>query len=76
MTSTLPTVDVKATGAQINTLRKSAGLSVKDIQTILGLGSTQAIYKWLAGQSLPTIDNLVILSAILQVSLDDIIVRQ
>ena len=75
MTNTLPTVDMKATGTQINTLRKRAGLSVKDIQANLGLGSTQAIYKWMAGQSLPSIDNLVILSALLHVSLDDIIVR-
>lgn len=75
MTNTLPTVDMKATGIQINTLRKRAGLSVKDIQANLGLGSTQAIYKWMAGQSLPSIDNLVILSALFHVSLDDIIVR-
>lgn len=75
MTNTLPTVDMKATGIQINTLRKRAGLSVKDIQANLGLGSTQAIYKWMAGQSLPSIDNLVILSSLFHVSLDDIIVR-
>ena len=54
---------------------KAAGMSVSDVQDILGLGSVQAIYKWIAGKSLPTIDNLIILSAIWDVSLDDIIVR-
>ena len=72
MTATVPSVDIKGTGARIDTLRKQA---VRDVQDILGLGSVQAIYKWIAGKSLPTIDNLIILSAIWDVSLDDIIVR-
>lgn len=73
--NTLPTVDTISTGKRINDLRKRAGLSVKDIQNVLGLGSTQSIYKWLSGQNLPTVDNLVILAAILHVSLDDLIVK-
>lgn len=71
----IPTVDIVNTGKHINDLRKSAGLSVKDIQNVLGLSSTQAIYKWLSGQNLPTVDNLVILASILNVSLDDLIIR-
>ncbi len=73
--NTLPTVDTISTGKRINDLRKRAGLSVKDIQNVLGLGSTQSIYKWLSGQNLPTVDNLVILAAVLHVSLDDLIVK-
>lgn len=68
-------IDMVRTGQHINQLRIDAGMSVRDIQTILGLGSTQAIYKWLAGKGLPSIDNLVVLSAMLKVSLDDLIVR-
>lgn len=75
MTNTIPSVDVPGTGARIDALRKQAGMSVKDIQDILGLGSVQAIYKWISGKSLPTIDNLVILSSIWNVGIDDIIVR-
>lgn len=74
-TTTIPTVDMKGTGARIDSLRKRAGMSVRDVQDVLGLGSVQAIYKWISGKSLPTIDNLVILSSIWNVSLDDIIVR-
>lgn len=68
-------IDMARTGQHINQLRIDAGMSVRDIQTTLGLGSTQAIYKWLAGKGLPSIDNLVVLSAMLKVSLDDLIVR-
>lgn len=75
MTATIPSVDMKGTGARINDLRKQAGMSVRDVQDILGLGSVQAIYKWISGKSLPTIDNLVVLSVVWNVSLDDIIVR-
>lgn len=72
---TVPTIDTVNTGKRIDDLRKNAGLSVKDIQSVLGLGSTQAIYKWLSGKSLPTVDNLVILASILNVRLDDLIIR-
>lgn len=68
-------IDVVSTGRHINQLILNAGMTVRDIQSVLGLGSTQAIYKWLAGKGLPSIDNLVVLSSVLHVSLDDLIVR-
>ena len=70
----LPTIDMIATGQNINRLRKQAGLSVRDLQDIFGFATPQAIYKWQQGVALPTIDNLVVLAAILQVRLDDILV--
>jgi len=47
---------------------------VRDLQNALGFATPQAIYKWQKGQSLPTLDNLVILSAILHVSIDNILI--
>ena len=70
----LPTIDMTETGQNINRLRKQAGLSVKDLQDIFGFATPQAIYKWQQGAALPTIDNLVVLAAVLQVRLDDILV--
>ena len=70
----LPTIDITGTGQNINRLRKQAGLSVKDLQDIFGFATPQAIYKWQQGAALPTIDNLVVLAAVLQVRLDDILV--
>ena len=70
----LPTIDMTGTGQNINRLRKQAGLSVKDLQDIFGFATPQAIYKWQQGGALPTIDNLVVLAAVLQVRLDDILV--
>ena len=70
----LPTIDMTGTGQNINRLRKQVGLSVKDLQDIFGFATPQAIYKWQQGAALPTIDNLVVLAAVLQVRLDDILV--
>ena len=70
----MATIDMTATGQNINRLRKQAGLSVRDLQDIFGFATPQAIYKWQQGAALPTIDNLVVLAAVLQVRLDDILV--
>ena len=73
MTS-FPIIDLKATGKNISRLRRSSGLSVREIQGALGLTAPQAIYKWQRGQTLPSVDNLYALSAILQVPMDEILV--
>lgn len=70
----LPTIDMIRTGKKINRLRKQANLSVKDLQNIFGFATPHAIYKWQQGAALPSIDNLVVLAAVLQVRMDDILV--
>lgn len=70
----IPTIDPVKTGANIIRLRKAAGLSVHDLQEAFGFHSPQAIYKWQSGTALPTIDNLIILAALLKVRVDDILV--
>ena len=72
----IPFVNTVATGQNIDRLRIAAGLSVKDMQMVFGFATPQAIYKWLHGAALPTIDNLVILAALLEVTIDDIVVYE
>ena len=62
------------TGANIIRLRKAAGLTVHDLQAVFGFNSPQAIYKWQNGTALPTVDNLIVLAALLQVRIDDILI--
>ena len=71
---TMPTIDMVATGRNIMRLREAAGMTVKDVQDIFGFATPQAIYKWQHGTAMPTIDNLVVLAAVLGVTLDEIIV--
>ena len=70
----LPVIDMVRTRQNIGRIRKQAGLSVKDLQDIFGFATPQAIYKWQQGVALPTLDNLVVLAAVLQVRMDDILV--
>ena len=55
-------------------LREAAGMTVRELQDIFGFATPQAIYKWQHGTAMPTVDNLVVLAAVLEVSLDEIIV--
>ena len=71
---TMPTIDMVATGRNIMRLREVAGLTVRDLQDIFGFATPQAIYKWQHGTAMPTIDNLVVLAAVLDVPMDEIIV--
>lgn len=70
----IPTIDMVRTGANIASLRKTSGLSVRDLQKAFGFNSPQAIYAWQNGSALPTVDNLVILAALLHVRIDDILI--
>ena len=71
-----PVIDPVATGANIVRLRRERGLTVRDLQSYFGFEEPQAIYKWQRGQSLPTIDNLYALGALLDVTMDEILVQQ
>ena len=70
----IPTIDLAQTGANIVKLRKAAGLTVHDLQMVFGFHSPQAIYKWQNGAALPSVDNLIVLAAVLQVRMDEILV--
>lgn len=74
MSMPLPFIDVVETGNNIYWLMTINGLSVKDLQGKFGFSTPQAIYKWVNGKSLPTIDNLVSLAYIFNCKIDDIII--
>ena len=73
MIHTMPVINMVKTGQNIMNLRVAAGLSVKDLQDIFGFATPQAIYKWQHGTALPTIDNLVVLAAVFNVPMDEIL---
>ena len=68
-----PTINKKSTGLNIRRLMEQRGLSVKDIQQYLHLGSVQSVYYWLNGVCLPSVDNLYALSQLFQISVDAIL---
>jgi transcriptional regulator with XRE-family HTH domain len=70
-----PTIDMQKTGSNIEALRKERGLSVKALQEYFGFENPQAIYHWQHGKSLPSVDNLLALSRILNITIEDILVE-
>lgn len=71
---TFPMINTTATGENINRMRIDAGMTVRDMQRVFGFTTPQAIYKWIHGTAMPTIDNMVILAAMFGVTVDEIIV--
>ena len=65
---------MKSTAENIKKLMKKSQITPSQMQQVCGLGSLQAVYKWLEGKSVPTIDNLGIISNLLNVLIDDIVV--
>ena len=70
---TYPMINTAATGQNINRMRIEAGMTVRDMQQVFGFTTQQAIYKWIHGTAMPTIDNMVILAAMFDVTVDEII---
>ena len=69
-----PSIDLVKTGDNITRLMKEKNIKVSDLQEVFGFEYPQAIYKWQYGTAMPTIDNLVVLAALFQVHMDDILV--
>ena len=66
-----PVIDPVATGENIVRLRKERGMTVRDLQDWFGFEEPRAIYKWQHGETLPSVDNLYALSALLEVLIED-----
>ena len=71
--TSFPTIDLCATGKNIRRLRIEAGLSVRELSQTLCLSDVQAVYRWERGVTLPSLDNLVLLSQIFCVPLESIL---
>ena len=71
-----PVLDLASTGAKIKTTLKQKGISVRELRVIMDFPYVQTIYNWFAGKNMPTLDNLVVLAQILEVTMDEIIVTK
>lgn len=71
-----PVIDIEATGSQIKFLRKKSGYSVRDIQNIFGFEYPQAVYAWEQGKNIPSIDNLLVLSRLFNVPVEQLVISR
>lgn len=71
-----PLIDIRSTGQNIERLVKERQLSIRTLQTYFGFDTPRAIYKWLRGEHLPSVDHLFALSKLLRVPIQDILIEQ
>lgn len=69
-------IDLVLTGRRIHSVIFGSGYSVKEIQEILNLACPQSVYRWLHGYSLPSVDNLYMLSRLFDMHMEDLLVER
>lgn len=70
----LPYINMEKTGQNIKRLMQQKGYTVADFQEIFHFKNEVSIYKWRNGSSLPSIDNLLILSDLFDVTINEILI--
>lgn len=66
-------IDLESTGKRIRNAMKRKSYTAKDVATMMGL-SYQSVWKWCKGEAIPDVENLLILSRILEVQMDNLVV--
>lgn len=66
-------IDVVKTGNNIKRLCIEKDIKVADLANAMQI-SAPAIYKWMRGDGIPSIDNLIRLADILEITIDEIVV--
>ncbi len=73
---TYPNIDMQRTGKKLKHMIESAGYTPRIIQDYLHLSCVQPIYRWYKGLILPSVDHLFTLSELLNVHMEDLLVKK
>jgi len=73
---TYPNIDMQRTGRRLKYILESAGYTPRIIQEYLHLSCVQPIYRWYKGKILPSVDHLLMLSELLNVHMEDLLVKK
>lgn len=71
-----PNIDMVKTGLLLRRMIEGAGYTPKMIQRYLHLSCPQPIYRWYQGRILPSVNHLLMLSELLNVHMEDLIVKK
>ena len=73
---TYPNIDMQKTGRKLKRIIESAGYTPRMIQDYLHLSCVQPIYRWYKGLILPSVDHLLMLSELLNVHMEELLVKK
>lgn len=65
-----PSINVAKFSARLREACRDRNVSARELKDYLHLASVQAVYLWLSGKRLPSLDNLYAISSYLEVSID------
>ena len=71
-----PNIDMQRTGKKLKHMIEFAGYTPRIIQEYLHLSCVQPIYRWYKGLILPSVDHLLMLSELLDVHMEDLLVKK
>lgn len=71
-----PNIDMQQTGKRLKGLIEAAGYTPRMIQEYLHLSCVQPVYRWYKGLILPSVDHLFMLSELLNVHMEDFLVKK
>ena len=74
--TTYPNIDMQRTGRKLKHMIESAGYTPCIIQDYLHLSCVQPLYHWYKGKILPSVDHLFMLSELLNVHMEDLLVKK
>ena len=69
-----PVINLKKTGNNIKLMREEKGISVNSLATIMEFEAVQAVYNWQSGKTLPSLENLKLLSELFDKPIEDILI--
>ena len=73
---TYPNIDMQQTGRKLKYIIETSGYTPRMIQEYLHLSCVQPIYRWYKGLILPSVDHLLMLSELLDVHMEDLLVKR
>ena len=71
-----PNIDMQRTGSKIKKMVEAAGYTPVILQEYLHLSCVQPIYRWYKGLILPSVDHLLALSELLNVHMEELLVKK
>lgn len=69
-----PMINLEKTGNNIKLMREEKGFTVQKLADFMEFEAVQAVYNWQSGKTLPSLENLKLLSELFGKSLEEILI--
>lgn len=71
-----PMINLELSGRKIKETIKERGYTTKEIMEYMGFRHSKSVYAWYRGAALPTLENMMALSVLLEVPVNELLVME